>query len=382
MSNATISPIGRKYLRLSLCPDIGPIRLANMLRELGGIDAVLSAGVDRLMGVEQIGRKSAASIAQYRDTIDIEAEIALAEKHGVRIRCLADEDYPALLRNTTDPPSCLYMRGEIQREDALALAIVGSRRCTHYGQEQAERFAALAANAGLTIVSGMARGIDTHAHRGALAAGGRTIAVLGCGLSHMHTAGDIDFVERIMKNGAIVSGLPMAVAPDAKNFPPRNRIIAGLSLGTLVIEAGTRSGALITARLAAEYDREVFAVPGRVDSPLSQGCHALIKAAAAKLVTTLPDVLEELGEAGQVLLEDHRELADAPPPPATTIANLDARERAVLETLGGDPASLNELCDVCDMPPEQVAAVITTMQLKGVVKRIPPDKYQRCAVRS
>lgn len=381
-SSETISPIGEKYLRLHLCPELGPIRFANLLRELGDVDAILGAGVGRLMGVSQIGPKVADSIARGRETADAEKEIDLARQRHVRIICLADQDYPAALRAITDPPVCLYVRGALEPQDAVALAIVGTRRCSYYGREQAERFAALAANAGLTIVSGMARGIDTCAHRGALAADGRTIAVLGCGLCHLYPPESAELAGAITEHGAVVSALPMEVAPDSGNFPPRNRIIAGLALGVLVVEAPLRSGALITARLATEYNREVFAVPGRVDTPHAEGCHQLIKTGGAKLVATLGDVLEELGEVGATLMAP----ADGGPAGAESaaapIVSLDENEKGVVAALGPQPVTVEDICEASGLPPQKVAAALTSLQLKGAISRVDGNLYQRVKPKS
>ena len=366
---AAISPIAEKYLRLHLCPDVGPIRFANLLREFGDIDTVLDAGEGALARVSRVGPKTADNIARFRDQDRAAAEIELARKHGVRILCLADDDYPPGLRTIADPPVCIYVRGTLEREDALALAIVGTRRCSHYGSEQGERFGALAANAGLTVVSGMARGIDTCAHRGAIAVGGRTIAVLGCGLCHLYPPESTQLAEGILEHGAIISALPMEIMPDAKNFPPRNRIVVGLALGVLVVEAPTRSGALISARLANEYNREVFAVPGRLDSPNSQGCHTLIKTGAGKLVTCLQDILEELGEAGAALMAQTDAADGSPRPSQTLFPPLDESEKRVYEVLGPEPMSVEDVCDASELPPQRVAAALTTLQLKGAVRR-------------
>lgn len=374
-ASGVLSSTAEKYLRLHLCAEVGPIRFANLLRELGGIDAALAAGVTQLRGVSQIGEKIAQAIARSRDQIDVAAEIQLAEAHGARIICLADPDYPAGLRAIPDPPPCLYVRGRLDPQDAVALAIVGTRRCSHYGQEQAERFAALTANAGLTIVSGMARGIDTHAHRGALGVGGRTIAVVGCGLCHLYPPEATELALAIAEHGALIGELPMKTAPDAKNFPPRNRIIAGLSLGVLVIEAPLRSGALISARLANEYNREVFAVPGRADMPYAEGCHELIKTGGAKLVTCLPDILQELGEAGAILLKEVDAARQEDSGPARPTISLNEFEQKVLAAFGSQSATIEDLCENTALTPQRVAAVLTGLQLKGIIRR-SEDVYE------
>lgn len=373
--STVVSPVAEKYLRLHLCPEVGPIRLANLLRELGGIDGALAASHRQLCSVHQVGEKVADNILRGRDEADVAGELELAARHGARILCLADDEYPATLRHIPDPPTCLYVRGTLRSEDTLALAIVGSRHCSRYGAEQAERFAALAATAGLTVVSGMARGIDTAAHRGALASAGRTLAVIGCGLSHLYPPESAELAAAIIENGALLSELPMTVPPDSKNFPPRNRIIVGLSLGVLVVEAGQRSGALISARLATEYNREVFALPGRVETPQSEGCHDLIKRSSAKLVTRLEDIIEELGVAG-VGLTAPVTGEDRPAAPAGRV-RLDGHEARVAEALAAGSLSVEELCEAAGLPPAQVAVALTGLQLKGVVRRLLGEVYER-----
>ncbi|MCG8405081.1 MAG: DNA-processing protein DprA [Phycisphaerales bacterium] len=371
----TISPIARKYLRLHLCYGVGAVRFSHLLRELGDINRVLGASVSQLSSVRQIGRKSAESIVRERDRIDVDRELELARRCRVRILCLADEDYPVALKMINDPPPCLYVRGTLRPTDTVALAIVGSRHCSRYGAEQAERFGALAANAGLTIVSGMARGIDSSAHRGALSTDGRTLAVLGCGLCHLYPPESTDLAEQISSHGALVSELPMDVGPDSKNFPPRNRIIAGLALGVLVIEAARRSGALISARLANEYNREVFAVPGQIDAPQAEGCHDLIKMGGAKLVTQLNDILDELGDTGAVLMSepDSTEKAAEPQSPVS----LTGLEKQIFETLNAEPMSAEAVCEASGLVPAEVARTLTGLQLKGIIRRVRGDLFER-----
>ena len=383
-----------KYLRLHLCSGVGPIRFARLLTELGGIDAVLEAGEARLAGVEGVGPKTAQSIVRGRREAAVEREVELAAQHGARILCLADEEYPAILKKIDDPPACLYVRGTLEPTDGLAVAVVGSRHCTRYGTEQAERFGALLAGAGLTVVSGMARGIDAAGHRGALTAGGRTIAVMGCGLCHVYPPESVDLALRIVERGALVSELPMNTAPDASNFPARNRIIIGLSLGVLVVEAAARSGAMITARLASDYNREVFAIPGQIDRPNSEGCHELIRGGAGKLVTQLSDILDELGEAGRLLAQGAAEKSDAglfggngdgvgaeagasASAEVAMIAALKPDEQTLYDAFGVESHSLEGLCELAAIPPARVAAALTGLQLKGAVRRAGGDRYER-----
>ncbi|MDY7010380.1 MAG: DNA-processing protein DprA, partial [Planctomycetota bacterium] len=258
----------RMYLRLALAEGVGAITVRRLLEHFGDIEAVAGAAPGQLHRAKGVGEKTAAAIAAV-DESAVDEELRLADKNATAVLCLEDAEYPAALKNIYDPPPVLYVRGEIAESDAVALGVVGSRRCTHYGLEQAERFGGLLGRAGFTVVSGGARGIDTAAHRGALAAGGRTIAVMGCGLGETYPRENEKLFSQIVADGrgAVVSELPMRIGIKGGNFPRRNRIISGLSLGVLIVEAARRSGSLITARLALEQSREVFAVPGRVDSP-------------------------------------------------------------------------------------------------------------------
>lgn len=370
------TPIAEKYLRIHLCRHVGSMRFAGLLRELGGIDAVLEANVSCLSRVRGVGAQIAQNIARGRESGEAARQIELAFRCNARILCLEDPDYPPALRGINDPPACIFVRGSVLPIDAIAIAIVGSRRCTRYGAEQAERFGALLANAGLTVVSGMARGIDSRAHHGALAASGRTIAVMGCGLAHLYPPDAAELADQILVGGAIISELPMDVAPDAKNFPPRNRIIVGMSLGVLVVEAALRSGALISARLALEYNREVFALPGQIDRPHSAGCHNLIKSSGAKLVTHLDDILEELGEAGAALLAQRQEPDPASAKPERRI-KLPQLEATVLSALESEPISIDVVCEESDLPPARVASALTGLQLKGLVRCVGGNLYER-----
>ncbi|VAX41106.1 Rossmann fold nucleotide-binding protein Smf possibly involved in DNA uptake [hydrothermal vent metagenome] len=296
----TLTENTHSLLRLTMAPGLGPRRIASMVELFGSATAALAASPAEMARIRGIGTITAAKIARgLRESMELaEREIEHAERLGVIFLGIGEPGYPPLLATIPDPPPILSVLGELRPEtdDRYPAAIVGSRACTSYGLEQAERFASILAGSGITIVSGGARGIDSAAHRGAMRSNGRTIAVLGCGLAHRYPPENAALFEEIADGrGALVSELPLDVSPQADNFPARNRIISGLALGVVVIEAAKGSGALITARAAAEdQGREVLAVPGRVDSPASEGTHTLIKAGGAALATGPGDVLELL----------------------------------------------------------------------------------------
>ena len=343
---------------------------------------VLGASAYELSKVDGIGLRTAEKIAASRDKTDAVAEIALAAKLGVWIVHLQDERYPALLKQIYDPPPVLYVKGTLTEADNLCVAIVGSRRCSLYGSEQSSRFAHILAAAGFTICSGMARGIDTAAHQGALAAGGRTIAVQGCGLANVFPPENKKLFEAIAESGACISELPLRYEPLAENFPPRNRIIAGLSLGTIVIEAGSNSGALHTAKAALDYNREVMAVPGKIDSPLSRGANRLIKE-GAKLVDCVEDIMESLGYIGGKISEHVNQTAASLTAkvemPLFDIGrlNLSAAEKSVYDCLNTDPVHIEQVITDSQLPAGSVNAAIVSLRLKGLIKQLPGNMFVR-----
>lgn len=362
----------RATLRLHLAEGVGAIMFQRIIEAFGSAAAAARASEGQLRKVQGVGPKTAAAIRAVDDE-QIDQELRLADKLGVRILTLADEAYPPALRNIPDPPRVLYVRGEIHPQDAVSVGVVGSRRCTHYGQEQAGRFGQLFGRAGLTVISGGARGIDTAAHRGALAAGGRTIAVMGCGLANTYPPENRRFFDEIVSAGAgaLVSELPLRTAVMSGNFPTRNRIIAGMSLGTLVIEAARRSGSLITARVTAEQGRTVFALPGRVDSPLSQGTNELIRNGAI-LVQNLNDVLEHLGQVGEVLEAEERAARTQTMP-----TGLDETEQQLFRALEAGPMRLDELADKTHLETQTIASAMTMMVLKGAIVQKPGSVFAR-----
>jgi DNA processing protein len=369
-----------KWLKLIRADGVGPVTFAKFIRHFGSPDRALGASVSELAKVDGIGLKTAERIASTRDKFDSADELALAEKLGVYLVTLEDRRYPPVLKQIYDPPPVLYVKGSLTRQDNLAISIVGSRRCSLYGQEQSTRFAHFLASAGFTICSGMARGIDTLAHQGALAAAGRTIAVQGCGLANIFPPENKKLFELIAESGACISELPLRYEPLAENFPPRNRIIAGLSLGTIVIEAGLNSGALITAKAALDYNREVMAVPGKIDSPLSQGTHKLLKE-GARLIESVGDVMEALGYIGDQL-EPHasRAAADAAAQAEAPLFDakqlkLSADEQTIHNCLDKEPKHVEQVIADTELTPGGVSAALISLRLKGLIKQLPGSMF-------
>ncbi len=369
-------------LALALTPGLGPVLSTRLIERFGSPGAALGASPAQLERVPGIGPAKARQIAEglmgARSRVD--DELALAEQMGIDLLTREDERYPALLRELPGAPLVLYVRGALQTDDLdrFTVAIVGSRRCSAYGIEQAERFAGALAGAGLTVISGGARGIDSAAHRGAMRAGGRTVAVLGCGLGHIYPPENKDLFDRIADgNGAIVSELPISTSPRSENFPSRNRLISGLSLGTLVIEAGERSGALITAKYAGDdHGREVFALPGRVDSESSRGVHELLKMGGALLVTSPSDVIELLESPASREAARTRTTQTSPAPQARPERPMPTGDAAsILEALA-EPIGYDALAERTGFDAGKLRAEITKLELSGHVKRSGPTLYR------
>jgi len=358
-------------LRLSLISGVGPRLRKALLEAFGTASAVLSAAPSELRQVPGIGAELTRRIAVAREDIDVQAELDLCASSGVTILSDDDPAYPRALREIHDPPGILFVRGEILPQDALAVAIVGSRHATQYGLQQAERLAGSLARAGLTVVSGLARGIDGAAHRGALAAGGRTLAVLGSGVLNMYPPEHAALADDIARQGAVISEAPPRSPPLSGAFPQRNRIITGMSLGVLVIEASTQSGALISARHAMEQGRDVFALPGRVDNRMAHGCHRLIRD-GAKLVETVDDILEELGP----LVAPAADAAgEAVHHPAELLLN--ELERQILAVIPSDPTTIDAVVVASGLPTAQVLSTISVLEMRRLLRRLGGNRISR-----
>jgi DNA processing protein len=301
----------------------------------------------------------------------VKQDLAWLEQPGNHLLRLDDPRYPPLLRQIPYPPPLLFVHGDPDCLRLPQLAIVGTRNPTPLGRETAQRFAAYLAEFGLVITSGLALGIDAAAHEGALASGGRTLAVMGTSLDRVYPARNRDLAHAIAERGALVSELPIGTPPVAENFPRRNRLISGLALGVLVVEAATQSGSLITARLANEQGREVFAIPGSIHNPLAKGCHALIRQ-GAKLVETAADILEELGALATAASEPA-----SCPAAASSSAALDDEYRQLLATMGDEPVGIDLLVDRCGLTAEAVSSMLLILELEGYVAAIPGGLYGR-----
>jgi DNA processing protein len=371
-----------KWLKLIRADSVGPVTFAKLIKHFSSTDCALGASVSELAEVDGIGFKTAEQIAATRDKFNTSAELELARKLGVWLINLDDERYPPLLKRIYDPPPVLYIKGSLTAADNLAISIVGSRRCSLYGQEQSSQLAHFLSSAGFTICSGMARGIDTAAHQGALSAGGRTIAVQGCGLANIFPPENKKLFELIGNCGACISELPLRYEPLPENFPPRNRIIAGLSLGTIVVEAAPNSGALITAAAALENNREVMAVPGKIDSPLSRGAHQLIKQ-GAKLVESVEDVMEALGYIGE-RLQSHvtaaaAEASERIEKPLFDVSqlNLSGNEKTIYDCLTKEPLHIEQIIAGTNLTPGGINAGLISLRLKGLIRQLPGSLFLR-----
>ena len=353
-------------LTLHLVPGLGPRLTAALLKRFGSAQAAVRAGQEEFRQVPHIGDKLAHNLHQAMQTADVSAECDLIARHQVHLLRLGTPEYPKALATIFDPPHLLYVKGSLLLEDAKAVAIVGSRQCTSYGRRIAERLATGLGQKGYTVISGLARGIDAAAHRGALKAGGRTVAVLAGGLSKIYPPEHAELAQEIQAAGALMSEAGMAMEPLAHLFPPRNRLISGVARGVIIVEAAEQSGALITARQAADQGRTVFAIPGPVDSPASAGANTLIRQGAV-LVRGVEDIIEELeGVAPPV-----KEASLAAPP------GLDSNQQQLWEVLKQQPQHVDDLARQVNRPIHEVAGALMMLEMKKAVRRLPGNLYER-----
>lgn len=362
-------------IALNMVAHIGPVRLRQLLAHLGDAPSILRASRDKLSRVPGIGPETADAIVGWEQEIDLAGELRRIEQYGCRVLIEEDSEYPPLLREIYDPPIVLYIKGSITPQDKGAIAVVGSRQTTHYGIEVARRLGYQLGYVRVTLASGGARGIDTAAHQGALHAKGRTICVLGTGINLVFPPENAELFERIAQNGAVVTQFPFNRQADKQTFPIRNRIVAGMTLGTVVVEANLASGALITAHFAAEYGRQVFAVPGRIDSPRSKGCHDLLKK-GAKLCEAADDILSEF----EYLFPPDRKS----PSPAETghlpAIPLSPHEEQVFTTLSRVETSIDEVIRKSHLPASTVSAVLLSLEMKRLVTQLPGKLFVRNTV--
>jgi DNA processing protein len=350
------------WVAFSGIPGIGRVRISQLKEYFGGLQAAWKAppGKLRQAGLDS---RSIGALATLRPRTSLDAEMEKLERHKIKAFTCEDPLYPARLREIYDYPPVLYVRGNLPADDEPCLAIVGSRRPTIYGRQVTEEIAADLARSGIIIVSGLARGIDSVAHRAVLDAGGKTVAVFGSGLDIVYPGENAKLAQAIMERGALVSEHPLGIKPKAENFPLRNRIMSGLSLGVLVVEAGERSGALITAHQAAEQNREVFAIPGSILSPASQGTNRLIQE-GAKLVRNYTDVLQELNLAIVVQQAEIKEFS-----PAGEI------ESAILRQLSSEPNHIDEICRCSGLSMPEVSSTLAMLELNGIARQVGNMNY-------
>ncbi|MDJ0780806.1 MAG: DNA-processing protein DprA [Desulfosarcinaceae bacterium] len=362
------------WLTLKGVPGVGNLLFKRLLDRFGSPQAALAASQAELTSVAGISARIATAIRRQQTPDEARRELDLADHHGFKILTQTDPAFPKLLRQLPDPPPLLYVNGHLH-PDALHIAMVGSRSATRYGLEMAHAIAKALAEKGVGVVSGMARGIDGSAHEGALAAGGYTTAVLGSGLLQVYPREHRKLYERIATTGAVISELPLNARPEGRHFPARNRIISGMAVGVIVVEAALKSGSLITARLAAEQNREVFAVPGSIRSRQSQGTHALIKQGAS-LVESAADVLDTFfpAAAAERNLTPAREIGAASANPPT---DLTSAEADLLSKLEPYPQHIDTLAALVSMPPGEIAATLLQLELKGLARQLPGNLFEK-----
>lgn len=352
------------WIALSLLPDVGPVRARKLLSVFGTPEMVFRAGPDDLQKVEGIGAVIARKIMDFSSWGDIEKQMREMEDRNIKVICLQESAYPEMLREVDDAPVVIYTRGDLIPDDKFAIAVVGSRRLTQYGSSVAEKISEDLASCGFTVVSGMARGVDSIAHKAALKAGGRTIAVLGSGLDIPYPPENKALMENIVKSGCALSEFPPGTPPEKENFPRRNRLISALSLGVLVVEATLDSGALITARYAAEQGREVFAVPGNITSRCSEGTNELLRRGAI-LVRKAEDIVEELAPVLKGFLRTRHNIREG----------ISDEEKRVCNLLSGEPKQIDIISRESGLSSSEALGILLGLELKGAVKQITGKRF-------
>jgi DNA processing protein len=360
-------------IALNMIEHVGPVRVRQLLEVFGDAPSILNASRQQLLHVQGIGHETAEAIAGWEKAVDLSGELQRIRDFGCHVLTQADENYPELLRQIYDPPIVLYVKGGLTSKDKNAVAMVGSRLTTHYGLEVTRKLAYQLAYLGVTVVSGGARGIDTAAHQGALSGKGRTIAVLGTGINIVFPSENAELYERIAAHGAVITQFAFNRTADKQSFPIRNRIVAGMTLGTVVVEANLTSGALITANFATDYGRQIFAVPGRIDSPRSKGCHELIKK-GAKLCESVEDILCEF--------EYLFPTTNRPPAPNQTgvlpAITLSETEQNVYDTLPGEEeSSIDEVIRRSGLPSSTVSVALFGLEMKRLIRQLPGKLFVR-----
>jgi DNA processing protein len=359
------------YIALNMLPRVGVARLRRLLDVFKTPERILLARASELRAVQGIGPEVADALTNWQSHVDLAAELGRIAAFGAKVIPHDDPRYPPLLREITSPPILLYVWGDLQPRDLHSIGIVGSRRASHYGLECAKKLGYQLAYAGLTVVSGLARGIDTAAHQGALAAQGRTIAVLGSGLLKLYPSENKLLAEKIAASGAVVSEFSMEVTADSQTFPMRNRIVAGWGAGVLIVEAGFGSGALITASQAIDQGRNVYAVPGQIDRPTAAGSNRLIQQ-GAKLVTSAADILDDLN----ILIP--RTPAEQPAPPSRSAA-LQPDERLVYDAIGESETPIDAIISRSNLPSGRVSSTLLLLEMKRLVKQLPGQHFVKLA---
>jgi len=352
-------------LKLHYAPNVGPATFIALVEEFGSPEEVFSASLDELCRIKGITRERAEGILSVNADEFISKQLEGIERTGCGFVSYWDDEYPGRLKAIYDPPPFYFIRGKLIEDDDYALAIVGTRGISEYGKMMTDKISTELARQGMTIVSGLASGVDSHAHKAALAIGGRSVGVLGSGLDRIYPQENTGLAKRLTENGALISEFPMNTAPDRGNFPQRNRIISGLSLGTLVIEGDVKSGALITAYYAVDQNREVFALPGRADSKVSRGPHHLIRN-GAKLVTKAEDILDEIDAIVQKRREPHQTKLEF---------DFSPDEQPIMDLLNTEPLHIDDIAERCSITTSQALATLLGLELRSLVRQLPGKMF-------